>query len=174
MRQCCVKARWCSWKMWNALQVFNFSLSEKESAPLPGSCIWQHWDVRAPWQPDSSHWDFGLPGFLLLMVITLAWFYCMPACTPMYSSYNGGINGGVWRGRFLLSVRSCEGDFAACFRSMPSTVKHLVIPQIRWRWRTHSPAPGYCRTNKTVDEYCQSLPLALVHRWSEQHSSIMQ
>lgn len=59
-----------------------------------------------PWQPDSSHWDFGLPGFLLLVVITLACFYCVPAYATVYSSYSGGINGGVWRCRFLLPVRS--------------------------------------------------------------------
>lgn len=85
-----------------------------------------------PWQPDSSHWDFGSPGFLLLVVITLAWFYCVPAFTPVCSSCNGGINGGVWRWRFLLSVRSFGGDFAPGFRSMPPTDKGLVISQIRW------------------------------------------
>lgn len=74
----------------------------------------------------------GCVGFLLLVVITLVWFYCLPAYTPVYSSYNGGINGGVWRWRFLLSVRSFGGDRALCFRSMPSTDKDLAVPQIRW------------------------------------------
>lgn len=47
---------------------------------------------------------FVCPSFYCLTVITLAWFYYIPAYTIVYASYNDRINAGIWGYEFLISV----------------------------------------------------------------------
>ena len=93
--------------MWNTLQVFNLSHVHSRVKQEVHCCladVFGSIGMCVPSKSDFSHWDFGLPVVYCLIVITLAWFYYIPAYTIVYASYNDRINGGIWGYGFLISV----------------------------------------------------------------------
>lgn len=167
--------------MWNAFQVFNLSHVLSRVKQKVHYCLMNvsgSIGMGVPSKADSSHWDFGFPVFLLLdcnYSCTVLLHTCLYRCVCQLQWWDKWRYLGVWVPHFCqhhVKVANLGADCAPCFKSMPSVDKDLVTPQIRWHSRTHSLAPGYCRTNKTVDAHCKWLPLAVVYRTSQRNPYI--